>query len=104
MHYYWEPNSHGKNKIKVELNSPNYATKSDLEKAADTHTSSIAKKADLFSLKSNFGKLAIGNLKTVPAGLSKIGNDKDILKNTVYDELVTKVNALEKRKLVSKTQ
>lgn len=42
MNYYWEPDSHGKNKIQVELNSPNYATESDVEKATDTHTLNIA--------------------------------------------------------------
>ena len=32
MSYYPKPDSHGRNKIKVELDFPNYATKSDVKK------------------------------------------------------------------------
>ena len=44
----------------------NYATKSEVEKAAGADTSEFAKKADLASSKSDVDKLDIDRLKTVP--------------------------------------
>ena len=44
-------------KKKVELDLPNYATKSDLKITTGVDTSNFAKKADLASLKSDIDKL-----------------------------------------------
>ena len=49
-----EPHTHSKNKIEVELDLSNYATKSELKNAAGNNTSDFAKKANLTSLKSDF--------------------------------------------------
>ena len=46
-----------RSKKKVELDLPNYATKSDLKITTDVDTSNFAKKADLASLKSDIDKL-----------------------------------------------
>ena len=72
-----------KNEKKVNLNLPNYGTKSDLKNAtSDTSdfakkadlASLIAKKADLASLKTAVDKLNKSDvkLKTVPVDLKKI--------------------------------
>ena len=43
----------GKNKIEIELDLSNYATKSDLKIATDVNTSDFTKKTDLVSLKTD---------------------------------------------------
>ena len=40
--YHPEPDSHGRSKIKVELDWPNYATKSEIRKAAGVNTLQFA--------------------------------------------------------------
>ena len=45
MNYFLEPNT-SKNKIELELNLSNYATKSDLKIATSVDTSNFAKKTD----------------------------------------------------------
>ena len=45
MSYFPEPYTRSKNKIKVELELSNYATKSDLKSATGVDTSRLAKKA-----------------------------------------------------------
>ena len=52
MSYCPELGSHTKNKIKVELNLSNYATKSNLKEATGFDTSEFASRADLARLKS----------------------------------------------------
>ena len=49
----------------------NYATKSDLKKAAGTDTSKFARKTDVVSLKSDIEKLDVDKFKTVPLDLKK---------------------------------
>ena len=50
--YFLEPYDHNKNKIKVELDLSNYATKPDLKKATGFDTSQFGKNADLAGIKS----------------------------------------------------
>ena len=69
---------HGTNKIKVELDLLNYATKSDLKTAANINTWKFAKKVDLACLKSDVDKLDIDKLENTPIDLSKPSN---IVKN-----------------------
>ena len=110
MSYYPKTDSHIGNKIKVDLSS--YTTKSDAENAAGVDTSKLAKKVDLASLKSGIHKLDIDQLKTVPDKIKKILIDlkkfsnvvvNDAVKKDVYDRLVTEVNDIDNRKLVTKT-
>ena len=56
--YFPKPKYLGAN-VKVELDLPNYATKTDLKNATGVDTSSFAKKVDLANLKSNVNKLDI---------------------------------------------
>ena len=76
---YFPPYSYSKNKIEVELDFSNYATKSDLKNATGADTSQFFKKDDLANLKSEVDKLDIDKLaeldadklKLVPVNLKK---------------------------------
>ena len=58
-------------------------------------TSSFALKTNLTNLKTEVDKLDIDKLVPVPTDLSKLSNFlKNDVKKTVYDKLVTKVNAI----------
>ena len=60
-------------------------------------TSNFALKSNLSSLKAPVDKLNIYKLLPVPVDLSKLSDvaKNDIVKNTVYDKLVTKVNNID---------
>ena len=47
MSYYPEPNNHIRDKVKVLLDLPNYATKKELKDTAGVDTSNLAAKGDL---------------------------------------------------------
>ena len=80
--------SYSKNKIEIELDLPNYETKSDLKNATGVYTLQFAKKDDLANLKSEVDKLDIDKLseldgdklKLFPVDLSKLS---DVIKNDV---------------------
>ena len=78
--------------MKVELDLSNYATKADLKNATGVDTFEFAKKVDLASLKSEIDKLDIGKLETTSVDLSKLSDavKNEVVKKTVYDELVKK--------------
>ena len=82
------PEPHTKNnKIKVGLDLPNYAAKSDLKNATGVDASQFSKKDDLASLKLNTDDLHIDKLKTVPVDLSKLSNavNNHVLKIDVHN-------------------
>ena len=83
--------------MKVELDLSNNTTKADLKNARVVDTSKFAKKVDLASLKPEIDKLDIGKLETTPVDLSKLNDvvKNEVVKKTVYDELVIKVNAVQ---------
>ena len=107
--YFSKPKSFGAS-VKVELDSPDYATKSDFKNVAGVDTSDFAKKADSANLKSDTDKLGIdklkhlasnlsnfkskvdeidiGKLKTTPVDLSKLGN---VVKNDVVNPYLSTV-------------
>ena len=60
-------------------------------------TSNFALKSNLASLKAPVDKLSIYKLLPVPVDLSKLNDvaKNDVVKNTVYDKLVTKVNNID---------
>ena len=66
------------------------------KKATGVDTSNLAAKSDLASLKAEVDKIDIDKLKTVPFDLFKLSNivDNSVVKKTVYDKLVTNVNAV----------
>ena len=81
----------------------NYATKSD---TTGIDTSKLALKANLANLRAEIDKINVGKFKTVPADLSKLSNvvNGEVVKKTVYDRLVAKVNNIDTRGFVLKTK
>ena len=121
MSYYPEPDNHVIDKVKVVLDLPNYSTKKELDHATGVDTSDLAAKKDFIALKAEVDKLDInklvnvptslnnlktkvddldvGKLKTVPVDLKKLSDvvDNEVVKNTKFNTLKTKVNNLEKK-------
>ena len=91
--------------INVTVDLSNYATKDDIKNITHVDTSSFALKTNLANLKSEVDKLDIDKLATVPVDLSKLSNvvKNDVVKKTVYDKLVAKVNDIDTRDFVLKT-
>ena len=75
----------------------NYATKTDLRNVTHIDISSFALKKKLASLKTQVYKLNIDKLMPVPVNLSKLSAlvKNDIVKKTVFDKLVAKVNNID---------
>ena len=82
--------------INFKIDLPNYATKTDIKNISLVDTSSFALKTNLATLKTEVDKLDIDKLAPVPADLSKLSDvvKNDVVKITVYDKLVAKVNAI----------
>ena len=83
--------------INVAVSLSNYATKDDIKNIAHVDTSRFALKTNLANLKTEVDKLDIDKLVTVPPDLSKLSNvvKNDVVKKTVYDQLVTKVDNID---------
>ena len=83
------------NNVKVDLS--NYATKTDLRNVTHIDISCFALKKKLASLKTQVYKLNIDKLMPVPVDLSKLSAlvKNDIVKKTVFDKLVAKVNNID---------
>ena len=92
--------------INVKIDLSNYATKTDLKNVTHVDTSSFALKANLANLKTEFDKLVIDKLAPAPVDLSKLTDvvKNDVVKNTVYDKLVAKVNNIDANDFVLKTK
>ena len=97
--------SFGRNiNVKVDLSS--YATKSDIKDISLVDTSSFALKTNLANLKTELDKLDIEKLLPLPTDLSKLSNiiKNNVVKKTVYDELVAKVDDIDTNNFVLKTK
>ena len=83
--------------INVKVDLSNYATKADLENATGIDTSKLAAKSDLVSLKAEVDKIDVGKLKSVHVDLSKLSTvvKNEVVKKTVFDKLVAKVNNID---------
>ena len=92
--------------INVKVDLPNYATKTDIKNISHVDTSSCALKSNLASLKTEVDKLNIDKLAPVPIHLSKLSDvvKNDVLKKTVHDKLVAKVNSIDTGGIVLKTK
>ena len=92
--------------INVKVDLSNYATKTDLKNVTHVATSSFALKINLASLKTEADKLDIDKLVPVPVDLSKLSDvvKHDVVKKTVYDKLVEKVNNIYTSGFASKTK
>ena len=97
--------SFGRN-IKVKVDLSNYATKADIKNISHVDTSSFALKRNLANLKIEVDKLDIDKLVPVPVDLSKLSDvvKKDVVKKTVYDKSVGKVNSIDTIRFVLKTK
>ena len=71
--------------------------KADLKNALGVNTSNFAKKNDLASLKLEFDRFYIDKLEATSIDLSKLSDvvKNDVVKETKYDKLVKKVNAIQ---------
>ena len=92
--------------IKVKVDLSNYATKPDLKNVTHVDTSSFALKKNLADLKTEVEKLDIDKLAPARVDLSKLRDivKNDVVKKTVYDELVAKVNNIDTNDFVLKTK
>ena len=72
MSEYFRKPKYLREKVKVELNLSNYATKGDLKNAIGVDTSDCAKRTDLAHLKSDVDKLDLDKLKNVPSNLDNM--------------------------------
>ena len=97
IQYFLKPYRSFGGNINFSADLSNYATKTDLKNATGVDTSKLAAKSDLASLKAEVDKIDVGKLKTVPVDLSKLSNvvKNEVVKKTVYDKLVTKVNNID---------
>ena len=68
--YFSKPHKPFGGDINVKVNLSNYATKTDLKKAARVDTSKSAAKSDLASLKAEIDKVDLDKLKAVPTDLN----------------------------------
>ena len=92
--------------INVKVDLSNYATKTDIKNISHVDTSSFALKSNLASLKTEVDKLDIDKLVPVPVDLSKLSDivKNDVVKKTVYDKSVAKVNNIDTSAFVLKTK
>ena len=90
--------------INVKVGLSNYATKTDLKNVTDVDT--FALKRNLACLKTEVDKLDIDKLALVPVDLSKLSDvvKNDVIKKTVYDKLVAKVNNIDTSDFALKTK
>ena len=84
----------------------NYAKKTDLKNVTHVDISSFALKTNLASLKTRVYNLNTGKLMPVPVDLSKLSDvvKNGVVKKTVFDELVAKVNNIDTSDFVLKTK
>ena len=76
--YFPEPKS-PRDRVKVELDLSNYATKADFKNVTGIDTSNFTKKVHLTNLKSDVDKLDIDKLKNEPTNLSNLKSKVDKL-------------------------
>ena len=104
--YFLKPfrNSVGNINIKVDLS--NYATKTDLKNVKHVDSWSFALKTNLANLKTEVDKLDIDKLAPVSVDLSKLSDvvKNNVVKKTVYDKLVAKVDNIDTSDFMLKTK
>ena len=96
--YFSKPfNSHFCDSIKVKIDLSNYATKTDIKNISYVDTSSFALKTNLANLRTEVDKVDIDKLAPAPVDLSKLSDavKKDVVKKTVYDKIIAKVNNID---------
>ena len=105
--YFPKPfNSHFGDSIKVKIDLSNYAIKTDIKIISHVDISTFALKTNLANLKTEVDRLDIDKLAQVPVDLSKLSDvvKNDVVKKTVYDKLVAKVNNIDTSNFVLRTK
>ena len=92
--------------INVIVELSNYATKTDIKNIQDIDTSTFGLKSNLASLKNEVDKLDIDKLVPTPVDLSRLIDvvKNEIVKKTLYDKLVAKVNSIDTSRFILKTK
>ena len=92
--------------LNVKVDWSNYATKTDLKNVTHVDTTSFALKTNLVSLKTEVDKLGIDKLVPIPVNLSKLSDvvKNDVVKKTLYNKLVAKVDNIDTSNFVLKTK
>ena len=95
MSAYYPPYRSSSNNIKVELDLPNYATKTDLKNITHVGVSSFTSKTNLAALKTEVDIIDVDKLKTTPTDLAKLSNvfKNDVVKKTDYNAKVTSIES-----------
>ena len=95
MSKYFPPYNNSREKMKVELDLSNNATKDNVKNITHVDVSSFVSKANLVALKTEVDKLDTDKLKTTPADLAKLTNavDNELVKKTVYNAKVTAIES-----------
>ena len=77
-----------------------------IENISHVDTSSFALKTNLANLKTEVDKLDIDKLVPIPVDLSKLGDvvKNDVVKKTVHNKLVAKVDNIDTSNLVKKNR
>ena len=103
--YFPEPHEPFGGDINVTVDLSNYETRTDIKNISNVDTSSFALKTNLANLKTEVDKLDIDKLAPVPVDLSKLSGvvKNDVVKTTVHDKLVAKVNSIDTSAYVLKT-
>ena len=88
--------------VKVDLSS--YATKTDLQNVSHVDVSSFALKSNLAILKTKVDKLDVDKLVPIPVDLSKLTDvvKNDVVKETEYNKVVTKVDNADTTNFIKK--
>ena len=102
--YFPKPSNHKEN-IKVEVDLSHDVTKANIKNITHINTSNLALKTNLANLKNEVDKLDIYKLVPIPNDLSQLSNVvKNVVKKTVFDKLVTKLNNTDTSNFVLKTK
>ena len=104
--YFPKPSEPFGGDINVKVDLSNYAIETDTKNISHIDTSSFALKSNLSSLKTEVDKIDIDKLVPVPVDLSKLSDavKNYVVKKTVYDKLVAKVNSINTIAVVLKTK
>ena len=88
-----------------EAFSGDIKVKVDVKNISHVDTSSFALKTNLANLKTEVDKLDIDKLVPVPVDLSKLSDvvKNDVVKKTLFNKLVAKVNSIDTSAFVLKT-
>ena len=92
--------------LTLKLNFQIMQQKKKFKNISHVDTSSFALKTNLASLKAEADKLDIDKLIPIPVDLSKLSDvvKNDVVKKTVYDKLVAKVNSIDTSGFVLKNK